>query len=413
MIKGDNKISYDNIKFKTYQLILLFFIFLFAMNFVNRYFYCAFIAFAIFICFTKRITYGVPIAILFGISLSLIFFSSDTTSKITIIIKPFVYPLCFIMGSSFFNNDKSVFDANRENKISIAIYVIAIGLLIHFFLNFIINIGSEDRNTIDFWVRGVMSATGQSALACIPIAVSCAWLVSNTTKKKKILATFILVFILLYNLILSGRTIILITLACLILSIIHFILKGEKEKKTNTLITFILIITIIFAAINFNFFGLRDNIINSNLYGRFWGEWKQEITDDGRFDSKLIYLQRFFDNLWGGSYIRKDIGYAHDLYLDTYDNAGIFALVFILIYVINSIGRFIKVIRDKSVAFNFKQIIFCLLIVFNIEFFVEPILFGMPWFFASYCFIDGLLYSYIPFKKRQNRELLRVKNENS
>ena len=399
--------------FKLSQLLILFFVFLFAMNFVNRYFYCVFIAFIIFVFAIRKFTITVPFMVLLGLSVSIMLFSGEDSSKITMLIKPLVYPLCFLMGSSFFNVNNKDTIPSRENKISKIIYVVMFGLLVHYLLNFITNIGSDERNTTDFWLKGVLSATGQSALACIPIAVACCWLVSNSSKLKKFLAVLIILFILAYNLILAGRTIIIMSIICLATAIIHVIVNGKGVKKSYVLFTVLFIILGTILLINYNAFGLRDFVLESNLYERFFGDWSLDVNEDGRVGAKIEYLQRFFENVWGGSHLRGEIGHAHDLYLDTYDYAGIFALIAVVIYMVGSIKRTIKIISIKSVSFNFKQLILCVFLIVNLEFFIEPILYGMQWLFASYCFLDGLLRSYINFNKRQVLGLASGQNENS
>lgn len=398
----DSQKKQQNIdNFKLSQLLILFFVFLFAMNFVNRYFYCVFIAFIIFILAIRKFTITVPFMVLLGLSVSIMLFSGEDSSKITMLIKPLVYPLCFLMGSSFFNVKNKDTITSRENKISKIIYVVMFGLLVHYLLNFITNIGSDERNTTDFWLKGVLSATGQSALACIPIAVACCWLVSNSSKLKKFLAVLIILFILAYNLILAGRTIIIMSIICLATAIIHVIVNGKGVKKSYVLFTVLFIILGTILLINYNAFGLRDIVLESNLYERFFGDWSLDVNEDGRVGAKIEYLQRFFDNVWGGSHLRGEIGHAHDLYLDTYDYAGIFALIAVVIYMVGSIKRTIKIVSIKSVGFNFKQLILCVFLIVNMEFFIEPIIYGMQWLFASYCFLDGLLYSYIKYNRRQ------------
>ena len=401
-------------EFNIFQVLILLFVFLFAMNFINRYFYCVFIAFALFLLVNKKFTISFSLVALLGLSFCIIFFSKDTTSAITSYIKPFIYPICFLIGSSFFNNESSKYHpTKRENSINTIIVVIILGLLVHFLLNFAINIDNDERNTTDFWTNEVLSATGQTAIACLPIAISCAWLVSDTKLINKIFAVITLCFVLAYNLVLAGRTIIIMTGICLIASIIHLLFNGKKTKKTSIIIVVLVILAIVALLINFNAFGLQDEILNSNLYDRFYGEWAQDIDDDGRSKLKLVYLSRFFDNLWGGSVIKDDIGYAHDIYLDTYDYCGIFGLIFTIIYVIASIIRGFKVLKLKGVSFKFKQLVFCFYLVSNIEFFIEPILYGMPWFLASYCLVDGLLYSFIPYTQKNQKLLEGGFNENS
>ena len=78
-----------------------------------------------------------------------------------------------------------------------------------------------------------------------------------------------------------------------------------------------------------------------------------------------------------------------DIFLDTYDEAGIFAFLGILGYILISINHLCKCISDDTLDFGFRQIVLCVYVICYIEFMVEPILQGMSWFFASFCLIDG------------------------
>ena len=49
----------------------------------------------------------------------------------------------------------------------------------------------------------------------------------------------------------------------------------------------------------------------------------------------------------------------------------------------------VRFVLDKTLEFELRQLVFCTYLASNLEFWVEPILKGMPWFLAMYCMIDG------------------------
>ena len=152
----------------------------------------------------------------------------------------------------------------------------------------------------------------------------------------------------------------------------------------------IVTVSIIVLAYNLDLFGIKTAIENSNFYNRFNNEYSQDVTEDSRFESKLFFLKSMLGNLWGGGTIRASYGlYAHDLYFDTFDDFGIFAFLFIILYIISSIIRMIKCLKSKNIPFHTKQLIFCVYVIANIQFWLEPIMAGMPWLLAFYCIIDG------------------------
>ena len=48
-----------------------------------------------------------------------------------------------------------------------------------------------------------------------------------------------------------------------------------------------------------------------------------------------------------------------------------------------------KCLVDKNIDFGVRQLVLCVYFVINIQFWLEPIIRGMPWLLASYCFMDG------------------------
>ena len=82
------------------QALILFLFFLGSMNFVGRYYYCFFFAFALFLLFFQRIRVDGSILALLALSLNLLLFA-DLDSLITTMIKPFLYPMAYLLGRGF------------------------------------------------------------------------------------------------------------------------------------------------------------------------------------------------------------------------------------------------------------------------------------------------------------------------
>ena len=100
---------------------------------------------------------------------------------------------------------------------------------------------------------------------------------------------------------------------------------------------------------------------------------------------------------WGGSHLSEEIvgAYAHDLWLDIMDEAGIPAALAILVYTITAFYRILilsrnrKVPKDERIALRSYAIIMCA------QFFVEPIWQGSPMLLLFFVLIDGMLTRYI------------------
>ena len=377
---------------------ILFCLFLGSLNLINRFYYFVYIAAFLFLVMPNgkmRFDSGFFALILF--SMTLLLFDPSYQTMVTSMIKPFTYPLCYLIGTSLFSAGvKEDNDLLRDEKRTAwIIYVAASGVLLHFILNRIINHGIDSRNVIDFWTRQEMSATGQATMACLMIAVAVAFLFSKVKKTKKVIAILSLLIILEYNIILAGRTIFALILIAVGIAFLYSIRENRNKRFFRRSIKLILIVAVIFgllfAMYNSNIFGVKDAFESSNFYERFFGgKYAQDMEEDLRMEHKMYYIEHFWESMLGGEKLRAVYGHhSHDLYLDTYDEAGIFALIFIVFYIVKSLGRAIRCARNKNLTFEIRLLILCVYVVVNVQFWLEPIIRGVPWLLATYALIDG------------------------
>ncbi|MBQ9805823.1 MAG: hypothetical protein IJW49_04885 [Clostridia bacterium] len=385
-IQIKNKLTLNNI-------IILLLVCMATMNVINRYFYFIFIAVGWFCLKPNRkiVIDGIACFSLILLAVSWLMFSPEDALEGFGILKPFTYFLCYVLGTSLLNDDR-----NHSNQ-SVSYYlfyfllaVIALGPFIHYLLNWSINASVvNDRNTRDFWTNSVMSATGQASLGCIPLAVAAACIFSDTSKKLKLASWISIVLVLGYNLILSGRTLFVLALIALVAAFL-FRFMTKKRGKLHLLVIFIVIAIFLVVLYQSDIFGIKTYVEDSPIYDRFFGKSSSiDLDEDARLDNKLYFIENMLDYPFGGGHLQDQTGYAHDLYLDTYDQAGIFAFIAVVVFMLNSLKHFVKCISNKEFPFVFRQLVFCTYLILYIEFLVEPVLVGMPWMFASFCLLDG------------------------
>ncbi len=372
--------------------IALMFIFLASMNLFNWFYYLIFVALAIYIIApNQRLQLGgISSVALLMLAISWMVFSPMSQESVFALVKPYVYFLCYIIGSSMLKTDSDGFDVKKSDMLfDRIITVCASGAFIHYLLNWVKNRNSSERNTVDFWTNTNVAATGQAALACFALAVAIAIIFSKNSKARKLGAAITIVLILLYNLILSGRTLILLLLLTGVTAFLHRFL-GQKKGKIKIILYVLLLICIIIFLYRSDFLGVRSMVEDSPLYNRFFGEQSvNDLDEDGRWERKLYHMQNMDRAIWGGAHIREKIGHAHDIFLDTYDEAGIFALLGMVVYLILTVRRLIGCLSSKTLSFDFKQRVLCIYLISYVEFMIEPILQGMPWMFALFCLMDG------------------------
>lgn len=386
------------------EFTMLLCIFLGAMNFINRYYFCIYIGFIIFLMTPgRKITVNSAFVYLMMLSASILIFDPDSVVNVTAAIKPFTFPVCYVMGMNFLNNNDG-YDKHHRTT-SMIVFLLAAGSLVHYALNMYSNQGAIERNTVDYWTNAVMSATGQASIVCITIGVIAGYLFSDVNKVKKVFAIVALAIILVYNMTLASRTTFIFMLITFGVALIHKMIV-EKKRSVRTVITVAIVAAVLIVVYNSNALGIKSAVEDSVFYNRFFGDLSTlEVDEDSRLDAKLYYLANMLDHPFGGYYLRKGYhGSAHDLYLDTYDQAGIFSLIGVGFYIITAIKRVIKYIKCTEVPFAQKQLILSVYVVSLMQFMTEPILRGMPWLFASFCIIDGLVTAFLDKVESQNTE---------
>lgn len=370
--------------------ILLSMLFLMSLNFVSRFYYMVFFA-AMFLLIVQHHAIKLPRAVLPSLllSISLCLFSPTASASILGLLKQFAYPLCVLIGYNLISSTTTKVAEKQATTVTITL---AMGAYVHYLLNLLLNRGmASERNMFDIWTGSTFSATGQAALACMIVAVAMAILFISRKKTVKLLMIAILLSVVYYNLMLAGRTLfVLLGMAFVVAFITHLIVKATRKERLRLLFcTAVCILLLVILLMN-NVFGIQEILLESNFYDRFYGSNAMAINEDGRMEKKLQYLSLMVNYPFGGGHLQKRVGsYAHDIILDTYDEAGFFALIAIVLILADMVIKCMRILRSKRITGDFKILIATYLAVIMAEFMVEPILAGMAWLMAGYCILYG------------------------
>lgn len=370
--------------------IVVLLLFLMSMNVLNRFYFMAFGGAALLLLLQHdaiRLPRALLPTVLF--SLTLVFFSPSASISVLSLMKQFTYPLCTLVGYNLISSSRIERAEKQATEITV---VLAAGACGHYLLNMLINWGSSgSRNTTDFWTNTIIAATGQAALACMMLAVAVALIFADTSKKTKMCMAVILAAIIYYNLTLAGRTLFILLAVAFAVGFCARFFTLRNSAKRLKLIAVVVVICVLVAIIwSTNAFGIRDMVSESNFYNRFFAKNAgEDIEGDGRMEGKVGHIKRMGDYLWGGGNIRAEVGYAHDIILDTYDEAGLVALLSIVIIMIDMLSKCVKICKSRRVSDTAKILIPCVMTVIMLEFMIEPILIGVQWLLASYCVMYG------------------------
>ena len=378
---------------------------LYGMGFLGNYFICVLSIFAFLLAymmikrkmiFPKNKNFYILLA--FSIIYSVIMYFKNKSFAGFILIAPSISYYCGIVIYEFCKND--------EKYIIKYIFAIAIGLFIHGMLNYSINIGNINRNTIDFWNNNMLSATLQGTMLTMIMSLFFWIMVYNKKNYIKIIYLICYILSLLYLTVLATRTTIIISIVVLL--IVYFI-NGLLNKKTSKNIKILIIgcIFIIFANViyNNNMFNLKNIINKSNLIQRMSQKEGLDRSDKNRFEAQLIGIKYIINNPFGSNSKIGDLDYAHNFWIDVGKEAGIIPFILIVLYTINYCVSLVGITKHKEISVKYKIFLWSIYLGVSINFFVEPILQGIPFYFMIFTLINGMVDSqYIKLKSGGKNE---------
>ncbi len=373
------------------QILILCLMFLASMNFFGKYFYFVFVSFGILLLTNKKIKINAMALPLILLSICYVLFLPDARSSVMLILKQFAYPMCFFLGFNFMKSesDDRITVESSEKSIRNIVLVVALGSFAHFLLNMFFNIGSLNRNTIDVWSGSIFSATNQALLGVLILALCWTAIFIQKQILWKIVACIGCVLVLSYNLILSGRMLLILCVLFFVECFIFTMNYSRNQQKMKMVLAIFALVGAVYMLFSFNVGGIRDKILGSNLVLRFQ---TQAFMEDSRFALKWEYITRMLLHPFGGGEIKAVVGYyAHDIFLDTYNDVGIIGFLFFLVFIGAAITQWILVLRNDLFSPAFRLMLLCVYSAMFFVFFYEPILSGAQWLFCSFCFFQGLL----------------------
>lgn len=378
------------------QAVLAILLFFAAMNFKEQWYLISYFAFfALFLLNKGNIRLSGDELILCGFAISLLVFWPEARTSYSGILKQLTYPMLFVLGYNAvgtiectgLTRDKP--SAVNYGALALFVCAMSLGCFTHLLLNYLINFGAMSRYVQDFWTGELLSATGQAAIACLPIGLFCGLVFCGKSNLVRVASAAGLFIVLSYNLILAGRTIIVIVLIVLLVALCARLIYSRFTKSLIVLLVALLIVIGCIAAFQNDLFGIRTELFGSNLYNRFTS---MGIEEDGRLSYRLQYLSLLSTYPWGGSNMLAEVGgYAHDLLLDVYNAGGIVAFTFMLAFIFKIACYTVQFLKGRGVAFQMKVLLLCELCAIALEFCVEPIIYGMPWLLGLFCCLGGML----------------------
>lgn len=373
---------------------MLLFLFMASMNFGAKFFYFVFLSFLV-IFLIKRCLVVDTTSVLYFLLCSVMAIYNYGEGLLSML-RCFA-PFCFyLVGSNLVSDSITAASItqtkNEAQKLGYAILVaISLGSFTHYLLNYLYNLGSSlGRNTNDIWTGHIMAATGQNALTCLMLGLSCSMLFLPPKKWHRWAAVAVIFLMLAYNMVLSCRTP-LVIFAILLLAGMVYPKKNTRygAQLLKYMSYFALLFGVGMALYALNIGGFREYIQDSRLFARFGGSIASLTDNESRSDAKLFFISQMIKYPFGGCHMREIHGYAHDLLLDAYDEYGVTVFLLLIAVLIISVVQLFVLLRRTDYSESFKLSLLLIYCAVLLEFSVEPILAGMQWLFSCYCLLNG------------------------
>ena len=303
--------------------------------------------------------------------------------------------LSYMLGFSF---SSSVTVSSLQKRIT----YISVGMASHSILNLVYNLSQQGLGvfrsgvTIDFWSKSISAATGQAMYYCYIIGLLGFLFFSFQNHKSRIILLIVYLLALVHCFLVGSRIFIFLSFVSLLVGVVFTLVYSKTRAK---IIRILVILGIVFAVgfilFRLNIFGIQDIYKKSYFYYRFH-TLDTGLIETTRLDRRLVYYQNLLRFPFGGCNIRRGlgVGYAHELWLDLFDEVGLIPYILLWIYTIISLRDLRRFLRRCS-NFSVSLLVTCTIVTLFVSFFGEPILSGRPMVFSMYCFIHGSISRYI------------------
>lgn len=336
------------------------------------------------------------IILLFGISFLLFSYKLGFYSTMGLCL-----PMAYYIGSNI--KQKS------ENSIKKLIYIFAFGMALHAILNMFADFLIAGVNSIgssrhyDIWTGEKVPTTTTAVNFVFVIALSYYIILHETNKKYRYIGIFLFSSILIYDIALGRRTPLFMLVLCVLFSVaFEYLFIGNKKVLNKEVIIYfslfvLFTIVTVFILYRYDILGFKEIALSLNIVKKFI----EHGLDPGRFEIFVNAIKLMPEHLWGGQEIFSILGIQiHDLWMDTYDYAGIIPFVLLTAHSLIFLVDFIKIIKNKHISNDFKLFISSLFFAITIQLFLEPVMTGSSLFIIIVIIIEASLEKAFVYGKK-------------
>lgn len=288
----------------------------------------------------------------------------------------------------------------RKQRTQILIMVLGIGLLAGEILNAVSwyrrGFGGG-RRWAEFWSGNILPAT-QHVFWGLLISGLVFYGVYYWKKYKLLNALIVLggLWSVWFSLLTKSRTLAVIFVMVLGINLVLYCYlnwynenKNHEIKKVLMGILLLCAFTVISYLLNIG--GISD-IMKNSIWGRDGG-----IFHNVRFEAQISVVKQLFKYPFGGRQMDlAGLNYAHNVWLDMANSAGVFPFILMTIYTILTAYNLVKLIRNQTVGQDIKYLLVSAYSSLFLYYMVEPALDANLMYWSFWMIICGLVKGNLP-----------------
>ncbi len=385
-------------KFETWERIFLAAMFCFAVSLFNRGGYIFAFCAVIFLFFNIK-SIKISLTLLALVVYSVMYFAFYTHLHEFAIENVVIYMIgpwaAYLMAMLYVEKSKN------KNAFIVILLVLSAGMLLHGLLNLVAYFRSDyysldhyGRISVDFWRGKVVSATGTGMFYTFASGISLGVLFSNFKTKYKLIAAAVLVVAVSASVFFANRTLIAIVAIIAIWKLLSIAFSNSFSNRRKIVLMILLVVAVAAVIVFFVF----------NLGG--FADWFFSLKIVQRYDDPVGRLNAWTSLFTDGTWLKYPFGNAngthrHNLWLDIYDEAGVFPFLIIVcltIYFIKRVFVFRSLMtskEDKSIFCIFQCL--CFALILNCA--VEPVIEANPYYFLISIMFIGAMQGQIKQKE--------------
>lgn len=131
----------------------------------------------------------------------------------------------------------------------------------------------------------------------------------------------------------------------------------------------------------------KNTIYSSPLFERLSVAENFKSGDTSRINMYILALTNVIDKPFGDG----TLDTAHNLWLDILKQTGWIPFMFLIVFTFSAVKNISIFIKSKNFSESNRFLVLSIIIAYFLNFFVEPIMKGAPYYFSSFCICLGCI----------------------